>query len=221
MRRPLLVVLSMLPVLPLGGCCTMARFFCGPDTSPWVSQRFDAPEHALRTLLEAIRRDNADVVYLCLAPEYKQRLGLDALAANVAWQRLRDATPGLHLAGYAAIPRPDRIADDGATFTLDVEGRKLQVALVRQAYWQVRFLRPDGSIGEQSAAVTSLNTHARVERLPPHDPGDEDEDERSSIDVLPLEFRHAGVAAVPLDRIEQAGIGREWKVADLKVLEPR
>ena len=99
MPRSIVPALVLCSLLPTGGCCSFARFFCGPDKTPWVSVEFDAPESAVRTFLEALRRDDPDVLYLSLSDGYRQRLGIDLMAVNVAWERFREQNPGLHVAG--------------------------------------------------------------------------------------------------------------------------
>ena len=49
MPRSLLPALVLCALLPTGGCCSFARFFCGPDKTPWVSVDFDAPGMMLYT----------------------------------------------------------------------------------------------------------------------------------------------------------------------------
>jgi hypothetical protein len=205
-------LLAALLSLPAGGCCSLSRLFCGPDRSPWISERFDAPEHAVATLLEAIRRDAAEVVYLCLADSYRRRLGLDAMVARLAWQKVRDQNPGLHLAGYATVPAPRHRTETAASFTLDVEGTAIEVDVVQQSYWDVRYRRPDGSLGETGAAVASWVELGRVETVAAADT------DRSRLVLQPLVFEHEGLDAVPIERIESACLARRWRVADLRVV---
>src|SRR5262245_30454488 len=89
---------SVLLLLPLSGCCTFARFFCGPDTTPWVSVRFETPRLAVQTLLEALRRDDPQIVYVSLSQRYLKELKVDLLTWDVAWPRIRDENAGLHVA---------------------------------------------------------------------------------------------------------------------------
>ncbi|MCA8964329.1 MAG: hypothetical protein KDC48_05570 [Planctomycetes bacterium] len=212
-RLPLLLLCSSM--LPLGGCCSMARFFCGPDRTPWISVNFDTPERAVSTLLEAIRRDEPQIVYLSLADEYRRRLRLDAAAAQLAWARLREENPGLHVVGYAEVPPPTRLADDGASFELTIEGTRVDVEVVRESLWEIRYRRPDHSLGEDGAVITSWSPYAKVEAL------DNPDRDLSVLTVTPMRFEHEGVDAVPLEAIEHAALTRRWKVARISVRQPQ
>jgi hypothetical protein len=206
-RSSLASVVALAFCLP--GCCSMARLLCGPDRSPWVSVDFSTPELAARTLFEALRRDDPEVVYLCLADDYRRRLSLDAMTARLAWQRLREAHPGLHLAGYAEVPPAERHGDDRATVTTTIEGVLVQLRLVRQGSWDVRYRRPDGTAGEIGSPTSSWAPLVDVQVL-------DDGSDRSRLTVRPLTIRHDGLDEVPLDAIESIALERRWKVEDLR-----
>ena len=123
--------LLLLLLLPLHGCCSMARLFCGPDRTKWVPVDHASPEAAVRTLLEALRRDDPEMVYLSLSTAYQQRLHLDHATAQLAWARFTEANPGLHVAGYAKVPAAVRHGADRASMSLSIEGHELRVHLVR------------------------------------------------------------------------------------------
>ncbi len=212
-RLPLLLLCSSL--LPLAGCCSMARFFCGPDRSPWISVNFDTPEAAVATLLEAIRRDEPQIVYLSLAHEYRKRLGLDALLAQLAWVKLRQENPGLHVVGYAEVPPPTRLTDDGASFELTIEGTRVDVDVVRESLWEIRYRRPDGSLYEPGAVITSWVPYAKVDAIKDSDP------DQSVLTIAPLRFAHEGVDSIPLEAIEHAALTRRWRVARIAVRQPQ
>lgn len=142
MRRIILTVTALL-ALPLQSCCSLARLFCGPDKSEWVSARFDTPELTVRTFLEALRRDDPSVIYDCLSDPLRAHLGIDKGTTKMIWPKLRDEVPGLHLAGYATVPQSTRPGKDRAMVDLEVEGRLLPIELVRQCHWEVRYRRPN------------------------------------------------------------------------------
>jgi hypothetical protein len=205
MRPWLLLVLAQAGVLPLAGCCTIARGLCGPDRSPWVQVDFATPEATARTFLEALRRDDPEVVYRCLSHDCRKRLGIDGLAAQLAWTEVRRQYPYLHVAGYAAVPPAVRQGADRAHVRFDVEGTAVVVDLVRQAKWEVRYRRADGSLYEPGALVDDLATAAAITTDPA--------DERSTLQLQPLRFRHDGLDAVALADVEFAGVVRDWKIA--------
>lgn len=217
--RPRLLALALLaaPIATSSGCCTMARLFCGPDRTPWISIDFRSPEHTTRTLLEALRRDDAEVVYACLSDAYRRRLRVDQMSIQLAWQKVRDQVPGLHLAGYAEVPEPTCRDRDHAFVAIDIEGHVMEVELVRECHWQVRYRTPprDYRLGVELSPgrlVESLDGMADIEPVPT---GEDDLDERSRLTLRPLEFAHS-VELVPLEDIDFAGIFREWKVLDVR-----
>lgn len=218
MRR-LVLCTALAACGPTAGCCTLARLFCGPDRSAWVSVDYTTPERAVRTLLEALRRDEPEVVYLSLSNDFRQRLGIDSQSAKLAWPKLREQNPGLHLAGYAEVPPAVRRGPDRAEVRLDVEGQTVDIELFREAYWQVRFERPGdepgsyGPPGECGAAIDSFVGFARVEAV-----ADADTD-RSRVLLAPLPFEHFGYDSIPLENIDAVGLDRRWKIASLRLLE--
>jgi hypothetical protein len=210
-HRLAVIALTWTAASTTAGCCSLARWFCGPDKSEWVRVAFDTPETALRTFLEAIRRDNPDRVYECLAEDYKRSKGLDQLVTNVLWQRIREEAPGYHLVGYATIGEPVRQSEGTVTYLLDAEGHRLSVELVQQAFWEVAYRTPAGLQKRPGDYVMTLQPYARCV------PDGDGERSRLTID---LTFAHGATDPIPLADIEHAGIGREWKVSGFRELAP-
>lgn len=206
----------LLPLLTLSGCCSMARLFCGPDRTEWVPIDYSSPEAAVRTLLEALRRDDAQRVYESLSNGYRERLNLDLATAQLAWPRFTAANPGLHVAGYAAVPPARRTAPDRAVVTLDVEGHTAEVALVRSTVQRVRYRRPpkrDGSERERGIwgdIVRDLPAALTITSA----------DEASTLTLAPVPFPHQGVDELTADQIEAITLEQVWKVDDVRGLEP-
>ena len=211
---PIRLAWSVLLLLPLSGCCAMARFFCGPDTTPWVSVRFETPRLAVMTLLEALRRDDPEIACLSFSLDYRRRLGVDMLTVVALWEQIREQNPGLHVAGYAEVPEPTRINADQAQVTIDVYGKQIEIQLVRESWWEVRYVRPNGTAGDDSEPVASFNGLALVERI------DDPDHDRSRLVLRPLVFDHEGLPSVSLGDIEHAALTRKWKVNDVKLLNP-
>ena len=203
--------------LPMTGCCSLARLFCGPDRSDWISVDYRTPELAVRTLLEAFRRDDPQIVYLSISNGFRKRLGVDALTAELAWPKIREQNPGLHLAGYAEVPTPTLRGLDRADVVLDIEGNRVELRLVRQSYWEVRYRRPGGGDGDEPAAVgrpiPSFVGFADVAFV------EDADDDESKITIEPLTFQHYNLDEVPLANVEFAGLFRRWKVEGLRQLE--
>jgi hypothetical protein len=221
---PSRLALTVLLVLPLSGCCTLARFFCGPDTTPWVSVRFETPRLAVSTLLEALRRDDPEIVYLSFSVDYRKRVGMDVLTIRKVWPRVREENPGLHVAGYAEVPDPTRIDTDHARVTIDAAGHQVKIELVRECWWELRYVRPDGTPGTPGERVASFDGLARIEAV-------EDPDHDRSRFVSQLVFNHEGLpntrdesgrliaSGVPLDAIEYAALTYKWKVDNVRLLD--
>lgn len=184
---------------------------CGPDRSPWISQRFDTPQLAAQTLFEAIRRDDPDTVYLCLSQGYRRRHRLDGLTVAVFWARFREQNPGLHVAGYATVPAAARTGRDRAHVTVEVEGRLVDIDLERQAYREVRWSAHDGTPLECGTVLPSLEQVARIEATE-----EEKHADRSRLVVAPFDLEHENEAPT-IDSIEFAGLLHRWKIADLRI----
>src|SRR5262245_17230718 len=184
---------SVLLLLPLSGCCTLARFFCGPDTTPWVSVRFETPRLAVQTLLEALRRDDPEIVYVSFSQAYQRHYAIDKMTFVTIWPRIREENRGLHVAGYAEVPDPTRIDADHARVTIDVVGRQVEIKLVRECWWELRYVRPDGTPGEPGARVPSFSGWAGIE------PVEDRDHDRSRLVIQPLVFDHEGLPSVTLD----------------------
>jgi len=218
MRRLYLTLLAAC-TLPLSSCCTVARLFCGPDTSEWVSVDYSSPELAVRTFLEALRRDNATVTYQSLSDRYRAKLGLDEAMARLAWPKIREQNPGLHLAGYAEVPDasfdPDNI--DLATMELDVEGNKIRLRLRRQCQWSVRYRRP-GNVpaaarnAETGYPVTDIASIIEVRPVA-------DDVEESNVLIKPLFVPHPRVFEIPPSHIDFAGVEQTWRIDGLEMLQ--
>jgi hypothetical protein len=69
----------------------------------------------------------------------------------------------------------------------------------------VRYRRADGSLYEPGALVDDLATAVAITTDPA--------DERSTLQLQPLRFRHDGLDAVALADVEFAGVVRDWKIA--------
>lgn len=211
--RPILLTILVAMQSCLGGCCSLSRLFCGPDRTAWVPQRYDTPRHTAQTLFEALRRDDPDVLYLCLDRSYRQRLGIDSLTMRLAWERFREQNPGLHVAGYSEVPEPTRLHADRATVAIDVAGRAVELDLARRAYWELRYLVPGSPPGEPGGELTSFAERAQIARI-------EDPDrDLSRLMLTPFVIDHEGIVTLPIDAIEHVALTRRWLITDIRVRE--
>jgi len=220
MRRFSLLVLAA-AALPLTGCCSLARLFCGPDQSRWVSVDFQSPELAVRTFLEALRRDNATVAYECLSGRFRESLGIDESMTRLIWPKIREQNPGLHLAGYADVATPtiDPNNPDRAGAFLNVEGTEIEIHLVRQCHWEVRYRRPGDDIPAEmrDASVGSpVDDLAELLEVKPT----AEQSEMSDIILAPLRVPHFNIDKIPLANIRFAGVERTWRIDSVTTFLP-
>ncbi|MBL8754505.1 MAG: hypothetical protein JNK15_14470 [Planctomycetes bacterium] len=209
-RPPLPALVAVLALVPTGGCCSLARLFCGPDKTPWVSVDFTTPERTVRTLLEALRRDDPEVVYECLSHGFRSQKGIDSATAQIVWPKIRAEAPGLHVAGYADVPTSQRLGPDRARIDLDIEGRALVVELVRQRATQVRWQRAGQAPMEKGAVVTDFAPLLDL---------DDDEDGRLRVQIT-FEVKSSSDPAAILGDLAVAGLVAEWKVDRLAMATP-
>jgi hypothetical protein len=203
--------LLALALLPLSGCCSLARLFCGPDHSKWVSVSRDTPTHTVETFFEAIRRDAPDVIWGCFAKGFRERHKLDSMTFQVAWQRLLEQNPGLHVVGYAEVPPPTQRTAQNAMFEIDVEGTRIRLDLVCESFWELTYRRDNGTLGGGLDSIASWSAVARIAPIEGSDPA------RSRLVIEPLVFEHEGTATVPIETVERAALVRLWRIADLHV----
>jgi hypothetical protein len=198
--------------LPAPSCCSLARLWCGPDRTPWVSIDYSSPEAAVRTLLEALRRDDPNVVYRSTSAAYRAHLGLDLGTLLVAWPQVREQNRGLHLAGYAELLRVVDTGPGRARAELLAEGYRLDVDVVRQRQFEVRYPLASGARGEKGHALESF---AGALEFVPHG------DEANGEVVLQLRTAPFRLASPPTpDDVTFAGVYADWKVGNVKLLAP-
>jgi len=219
MRR--LAAALFLAALPLQGCCSVARAWCGPDETPWISVEFGTPQLATRTLLEALRRDDPQVVYDALADDLREQLGLDGLSVELAWPKIRAQYPYLHVAGYADVPTATT-GPDGSTARVVValEGRRLELQLVRQTYWELRYRRPGADLSPEQRDARVGRRVTGPEEVVAIELDVDAEDDRSRVALQPQEVAHFGVDEIPPANIESISLFHAWKVRKLTLLDP-
>lgn len=195
----------------LGGCCGLSRLFCGPDRSPWISQRFDSPRSTVQTLLEALRRDAPEALFLCLDRDYKRRLGIeDSTVLRLAWERFREANPYLHVAGYADVPEPTRTDAAHASVTLEIAGETIDLDLCSEVVWELRYRLDDAPVAQLGGTAVSFAARAQLQRR------ELDDRDVYVLQLAPIEFEHYGVDAVGIAAIEHAALTTRWRISDIR-----
>lgn len=207
MRRIILTVTALL-ALPLQSCCSLARLFCGPDKSEWVSARFDTPELTVRTFLEALRRDDPGVVYDCLSGPLRAHLGINKGTTKLIWPKLREEVPGLHLAGYATVPLSTRLENGTAMVELEVEGRPVPIELMRESHWEVRYSRPGktGSLANAQRGRQVANVADYVAVTPTS------KYQTSIVTFTSPKFEHPGDYEIPPEDIQAVVLEQTWRI---------
>jgi len=132
-RRPLnALALAALCTIP-GGCCSLARLWCGPDQSPWFDPGYATPQQAVTTVLEGVKRDRTQVLFESMTPELRAEMGLPTvMEEEIFRQRIGEEAPYLFMLGYADPGDPIMTAPDLARFEFDVEGRPVTLTFLRQ-----------------------------------------------------------------------------------------
>jgi hypothetical protein len=208
--RSWLSLAALALTLPQAGCCSLARLFCGPDRTPWVSVDYSTPERAVRTLLEALRRDEPEIVYLSLTDDCRREMKLDNATVKLIWPEFREQNPYLHVAGYAEVPPVTRTSPDRAEVVLDIEGHRLQVRLRRELFRGLRWTRTNGTPADPGDRPETMQAVLRV------DVDDEGDTPISTIAPSPWQ----APVAVPIDALEFAGIEAKWRIDALKPVDP-
>ncbi len=198
--------LALALALPSSGCCSLARWWCGPDRSHWVSVAYDTPEQALDTFREAVKRDRPKEIYESLSDSFKKEHRLQgSLEAAVAWERLKERFSGLHLLGDAEVIDREQVTPDRVRCTLAVMGHRFHLDLVLQGVDLVRFRMPDGRIEELGRNRDPAFGLRRGEG--------------ESIAVLAIDGLDLPAGVSERDLLEVRGAFL-WKVGDLQQLPP-
>ncbi|MFY9344053.1 MAG: hypothetical protein WAT39_16305 [Planctomycetota bacterium] len=209
--RPWSSLLAIACLLPAAGCCSLARLFCGPDRSPWISVDYRTPEATVRTLLEALRRDQPEVLYECLSDAYRRKLEIDEITFQLVYPKLREQNPGLHVAGYAEVPAAERLGPDRALVRLQIEGQPFEVTLRRERRQGLRWTRANGTPAEPSRALPTFTGAATIAVDPDAD--------TTQVTLAPFVLPGAPAEPPAPDELEFAGLETKWRVDLLRQLQ--
>lgn len=194
----------MAAIAPAPGCCGIARYFCGPDESVWVQESYGTPEQAVTTFREAVRRADAETLQRCLGEDFKRRTGLvGVLEAELAWRRIEDEVPGLHVLGYASIESIETTAPGRAVARLALDGNRVELGLVRQPYWEVRW-NPNEDPEDQERDGRYVGRAREIL--------DTSESPDGLGTSISLRIPALDATIERADQVEFAGFGQEWKI---------
>lgn len=213
-RQSLRTAASLLLAAMLPGCCGIYAAWCGPDRSEWVQVGYATPEEAVATVLEAIRRGNADVLFQSTSPSLRRRLGIqDRLTMRSVWARLEDEVSGLNALGDGDPGAPAWVGPERVTFDVSVLGERIPLTFHRMPWhWRIaaefemngrRILeRDDGNspapITQQVQPEEAIDGEATLVRLPPIG---------------------TGIYLDGVEQIQKVEFVREWRLDDLPLPE--
>ena len=153
------------------------------------------------------------MIYTCLTERFKQRLG-GSLEVQVAWDKIKEEVPGIHLLGYAEIPPPTRTGPEAVRIIVEAAGQQVCFDLVRQSFEELVYERGEGyAPGECRRQLTSWDQRAGLEVVA------EADTDRSKLTIRPFEFEHRGFYEIPLSSIKRFALVRQWLVDDLRLVE--
>ncbi len=189
-------ILALVLALPAPGCCSLAQLFCGPDDSEWVQIDFRTPRAGLATFMEAVLKDDCQVIYDSLAETFKQRQSLGLFEGCVFWERLKEEQSGLHLLGFAEVTELASLPGRAA-YQLEYSGYRFRVELVEQQLWTMfTDLENAAEIG-RFAEISDLVQWPQT-------------DGQSVVIQLPDPATIGPI--VELEDVQEFRISREWKV---------
>ncbi|MEY2981851.1 MAG: hypothetical protein RL562_2078 [Planctomycetota bacterium] len=203
----LVSLVAIAAIVSAPGCCGVARYFCGPDDTAWVQERYDTPSHAVATFREAVRRADAETLQRCLGEGFKRRTGLvGVLEAELAWRRITDEVPGLHVLGYATIDVIRRVDETRAVAQLSLDGTRIELGLQRQPYWEVRWTPTDDpeDIERDGRYVGAVGDVVSVEPSP-----------GGLGTTVSIRVPDLDVTIDQPRQVEFAGFGQEWKIESI------
>ena len=164
---------------------------------------FETPDRALDTFLEAARRDDSHVAYLCFSQGLVTESGIGGLEFAVIWSRLQ----AIHLLGNASVDGPDRASATRIEYTLRRAGYTVELQFVREELVQLDYFR-EGTLLEGGQYVSSFERHASLT-----DRGDGDFTARLEFTTL------LDATSLDVDDVQRIGIAREWKIDELRVMD--
>lgn len=200
------LILATPLLMGLSSCCALCDWWCGPDDSQWISISFATPDHSVSTFREAARRGDSLVAYRCFEPGMLERNGIaGAFEFAVLWDQLDDEIP-LHMIGNSEVSGPDSPGSHGVVeYSLHRLGRTLDLRLVRQDVIELNYYDDDLGLVEGGEYPRSLRG---ILNVAPTDSGDT----RVGIEFETL----LDLDSLPANRVQRAGIAREWKIRALR-----
>lgn len=217
-------VLALLPVVlaPLGGCCSLAGLVCGPDRSDWVQKDYRSPEAALRTVMEALRRDDRRALFEGMSENLKVQLGVPgSFEVDLAIEKMRERVPGLHLLGTADVGEPTEVRLDPETpplevsYPLSIAGKTFVLAFVRQPFWEVSWVDAEGRRQRKGAFLSPRSRLSDVFWPRVTEEGAAGWVARPRAQV-PEQLLGLDGGPPSVEGLEAFEVGQEWKLDDLR-----
>ena len=154
--------------------CVLSTGCLGPRAAraeDWLAIGFRTPRATFATFQTALRADQADLEYRCLAQEMKAAEGLNQLAYRTFREELFGQNPWLRYAADATVEGESRIAPDRVRLSARVKKlwieRRFAVELVREDFYEVyaqgELLDDDfGSFARSTKSVGDTELELRI-----------------------------------------------------------
>ena len=206
LRPDFRLVIALLAILGTPGCCGFCAWMCGPDRSQWVQYDLRTPESTVASLLESVRRGDADRIYDLCTPELRSRMGVvSRVEMRIVWDRLEDEVPGLSALADGTVSPFEADGDGRLRVTISAYGETIPLVLKRMPWrWRV------------AATVTSASGNPIAERedglVRPPELSYDPEAGATRIQLPPVGTE------IPLDagdQLESVRFEREWRLDEL------
>ncbi len=186
----------------LSGCCSLSQgmvaLFCGPSQDPWATVSYRTPQEALKTFQAAMAREDAEVIYKSLSPDFKRREQVGKIETHLILEWLKKEYPGIHVVGLAKIIATPTQEPKVVEYDLEVASQRFRVRLKRYAYWSVVVAGEDGPV-PHGDFVPRLQRHAVIR------PG-------ADISRVQVSIPEVEISNLRLEDVIEITVGREWKV---------
>lgn len=197
-------LLGLLCCLPAAGCCSisqgMVALFCGASEDPWAKVTYRTPKEALRTFQAAVGREDVDVIYKSLSKDFKRRHGIGILEAKLAWQKIKEQIPDIHMVELAKVVATPIQQPAVVEYVLEVAFHRFRVRLKRYHYKSVVVLGPDPDQPiPHGDYLAGFSQHLQIRH-------------RGEVSDVRVDIADLEIEDLQDEDIIEITLGREWKV---------
>jgi len=182
-----------------------------PTPDELVSTGFRDPEQAFRTFQSAVGADLVDLEYRCYGEDFKREWQLTQGNYRVARKQLFEKMPWIRRISRADVRSRTQLDADLVSLDVRVEFLfqvvDLEVILAREEFYEVY-------VGNERIADGALDFHGAVRRVSEGEGFDAIE---RIVTQIELESPVPPNVARRLDEISEVRLGREWRIAGMRV----